>query len=94
MPTYIGAIETMAQGCANTAMTVHMHSTVHRFIAALGTLAQQRHYCVETVAHGKLCGSWGSEPSLDVPRGKTAPWSAPIATCGCVPSCHRPPITC
>ena len=30
MPTYIGAIETIAQGCANTAMTVHMHSTVHR----------------------------------------------------------------
>ena len=64
MPTYIGAIETMAQGCANTAMTVHMHSTVHRFIAALGTLAQQQHYFVETVAHGKLFGSWGSEPSV------------------------------
>ena len=30
MPTYIGAIETMAQGCANTAMTVHMHSRGRR----------------------------------------------------------------
>jgi alkylation response protein AidB-like acyl-CoA dehydrogenase len=68
MPTYIGAIETMAQGCANTAMTVHMHSTVHRFIAALGTSAQQQHYFTETVAHGKMFGSWGSEPSVSLSR--------------------------
>jgi alkylation response protein AidB-like acyl-CoA dehydrogenase len=27
MPTYVGVIRTIARGCANTAMTVHMHST-------------------------------------------------------------------
>ena len=44
MPTYIGVIRTIARGCANTAMTVHMHSTVMRFIDALGTAAQKRRY--------------------------------------------------
>ena len=44
MPTYIGVIRTIARGCANTAMTVHMHSTVMRFIDALCTDAQKRHY--------------------------------------------------
>ena len=41
MPTYIGVIRTIAQGCASTAMTLHMHSTVMRFIDALGTDAQK-----------------------------------------------------
>jgi alkylation response protein AidB-like acyl-CoA dehydrogenase len=68
MPSYIGAIETLATGCANTAMTVHMHSTVHRFIAALGTPAQQRRYFAETVQQGKMFGSWGSEPSVSLSR--------------------------
>src|SRR5207245_2460530 len=40
MPTYIAVVRTLAGGCANTAMTVHMHSTVMRFIAAPGTEAQ------------------------------------------------------
>src|ERR1700675_4761834 len=44
MATYIGVIRAIARGCANTAMTVHMHSTVMRFIAALGTEAQKRRY--------------------------------------------------
>jgi alkylation response protein AidB-like acyl-CoA dehydrogenase len=68
MPSYIGAIETLAKGCANTAMTVHMHSTVHRFIAALGTPAQQRRYFAENVQRGKMFGSWGSEPSVSLSR--------------------------
>jgi alkylation response protein AidB-like acyl-CoA dehydrogenase len=68
MLTYIGVIETLAQGCANTAMTVHMHSTVHRFIAALGTPQQQARYFPETVQHGKMFGSWGSEPSVSLSR--------------------------
>ncbi|HEY7204369.1 MAG TPA: acyl-CoA dehydrogenase family protein, partial [Methylomirabilota bacterium] len=59
MPTYIGVIRTIAQGCANTAMTVHMHSTVMRFIDALGTPAQKRRYFDEVVRHGRLFGSWG-----------------------------------
>jgi alkylation response protein AidB-like acyl-CoA dehydrogenase len=68
MSTYIGVIETLAQGCANTAMTVHMHSTVHRFIQALGTPAQQARYFPETVECGKMFGSWGSEPSVSLSR--------------------------
>ena len=68
MPTYIAAIRTIAGGCANTAMTVHMHSTVMRFIDALGTDAQKRRYFDEVVARGKMFGSWGSEPTVSLSR--------------------------
>src|SRR5215468_463203 len=49
MATYIGVIRVMARGCASTAMTLHMHSTVMRFIDALGTEAQKRRYYPEVV---------------------------------------------
>ena len=68
MPTYIAVIRTLAQGCANTAMTLHMHSTVLRFIDALGTDAQKRRYFDEVVRFGKLFGSWGSEPAVSLSR--------------------------
>ncbi len=68
MPTYIAAIRTIARGCSSTAMTVHMHSTVLRFIDALGTEAQKRRYFGEVVQHGKLFGSWGSEPAVSLSR--------------------------
>jgi alkylation response protein AidB-like acyl-CoA dehydrogenase len=68
MPTYIAVIRTLAQGCASTAMTVHMHSTVMRFIDALGTEAQKRRYFAEVVRDGKLFGSWGSEPAVSLSR--------------------------
>jgi alkylation response protein AidB-like acyl-CoA dehydrogenase len=68
MPTYIGVIRTIARGCANTAMTVHMHSTVMRFIDALGSEAQKRRYFGEVVRDGKLFGSWGSEPAVSLSR--------------------------
>jgi alkylation response protein AidB-like acyl-CoA dehydrogenase len=68
MPTYVAVIRTIARGCASTAMTVHMHSTVLRFIDALGTEAQKRRYFAEVVARGKLFGSWGSEPAVSLSR--------------------------
>jgi acyl-CoA dehydrogenase len=68
IPTYAAVIRTIAQGCASTAMTVHMHSTVMRFVGALGTDAQQRRYFAEVVRHGKLFGSWGSEPAVSLSR--------------------------
>jgi butyryl-CoA dehydrogenase len=68
MPTYIGVIRTIARGCANTAMTVHMHSTVMRFIDALATDGQKRRYFREVVEHGRLFGSWGSEPAVSLSR--------------------------
>jgi alkylation response protein AidB-like acyl-CoA dehydrogenase len=68
MPTYIAVIRTIAQGCASTAMTVHMHSTVMRFIEALATDAQQRRWYAEVVKHGRLFGSWGSEPAVSLSR--------------------------
>jgi alkylation response protein AidB-like acyl-CoA dehydrogenase len=68
MPTYIGVIRTLAQGCANTAMTLHMHSTVMRFIDVLGTEAQKQRYFPEVVRFGKLFGSWGSEPAVSLSR--------------------------
>jgi alkylation response protein AidB-like acyl-CoA dehydrogenase len=49
-------------------MTVHMHSTVMRFIDALGTEAQKRRYFAEVVEHGRLFGSWGSEPAVSLSR--------------------------
>ncbi len=68
MSTYVAVIRTIAQGCASTAMTLHMHSTVMRFIGALGTDAQRRRYFAEVVGHGKLFGSWGSEPAVSLSR--------------------------
>jgi len=68
MPTYVALIRTLAGGCASTAMTLHMHSTVMRFIAALGTEAQQRRYFPDVVQHGRLFGSWGSEPAVSLSR--------------------------
>ena len=68
MPTYIGVIRTIAQGCASTAMTLHMHSTVMRFIEALGTEAQQRRWFADVVERGQLFGSWGSEPAVSLSR--------------------------
>jgi alkylation response protein AidB-like acyl-CoA dehydrogenase len=68
MPTYSAVIRTVARGCANTAMTVHMHSTVMRFIDALASDAQKRRYFDEVVRRGKLFGSWGSEPAVSLSR--------------------------
>jgi alkylation response protein AidB-like acyl-CoA dehydrogenase len=66
--TYISVIRALARGCASTAMTVHMHSTVMRFIEALGTAAQKRRFFGDVVQHGKLFGSWGSEPAVSLSR--------------------------
>ncbi len=78
MPTYIRAIERLASGCTNTGMTVHMHSTVTRFIDALATEEQKVLYFREVVEDGKLFGSWGSEPET---RGGTALRLTTIAPC-------------
>ena len=69
MLTYVMVIEKLAGGCTNTGMTVHMHSTVMRFIDALGTDKQKALYYPEIVDDGKLFGSWGSEPET---RGGSA----------------------
>lgn len=62
MPTYCMVVEKLAAGCTNTAMTVHMHSTVMRFIAALASPKQKAAFYPEVVEEGRLYGSWGSEP--------------------------------
>ena len=69
MLTYIKVVERLAAGCTNTGMTVHMHSTVTRFIDALAGEEQKSFYFREVVKEGKLFGSWGSEPET---RGGTA----------------------
>ena len=68
MPSYVAVIRELAGGCASTAMTVHMHSTVMRFIDALASDAQKTRYFGEVVKHGKLFGSWGSEPAVSLSR--------------------------
>ena len=55
MPTYVRVIERLAAGCTNTGMTVHMHSTVTRFIDALSTEEKK------PFTSGK---SWRTESSL------------------------------
>ena len=55
MLTYIMVIEKLAGGCTNTGMTVHMHSTVMRFIEALCTGKQKS---------GLLPGSGGGRQAL------------------------------
>lgn len=69
MLTYLKIVERLASGCTNTGMTVHMHSTVTRFIDALCSEEQKAFYFREVVEDGKLFGSWGSEPET---RGGTA----------------------
>jgi butyryl-CoA dehydrogenase len=39
-----------------------------RFIDALGTESQKRRYFPEVVGHGRLFGSWGSEPAVSLSR--------------------------
>jgi alkylation response protein AidB-like acyl-CoA dehydrogenase len=68
MATYAAVIRAIARGCASTAMTVHMHSTVMRFIDAVGSPAQKRRFFDEVVRHGRLFGSWGSEPAVSLSR--------------------------
>ncbi len=68
MATYIAVIRTIAKGCANTAMTMHMHSTVLRFVDALGSEAQKRRYFGAAVNEGTLFASWGSEPAVSLSR--------------------------
>ena len=68
MPDYVEVIRALARGCASTAMTLHMHSTVMRFIDALGSDAQKRRYFAEVVQGGRLFGSWGSEPAVSLSR--------------------------
>lgn len=68
MATYAGVIRAIARGCASTAMTLHMHSTVMRFIDALGTEAQKRRYYAEVIERGRMFGSWGSEPAVSLSR--------------------------
>ena len=61
--TYVMVIERLAQGCASTAMTMHMHSVVQRYIDALATHEQKARLYPDVVERGKLFGSWGSEPT-------------------------------
>jgi alkylation response protein AidB-like acyl-CoA dehydrogenase len=68
IPTYLAVLEAIAAGCASSAMTLHMHSTVMRFIATLGTAEQQRRYFAEVVEGGTMFGSWGSEPAVSQSR--------------------------
>ncbi|MBM3924819.1 MAG: acyl-CoA dehydrogenase [SAR202 cluster bacterium] len=63
MLTYVMVIEKLAWGCANTAMTVHMHSIVQKYIDQLGSAEQKASFYPDVVEHGRLFGSWGSEPS-------------------------------
>ena len=62
MLPYVMVVEALAGGCANTAMTVHMHSTVQRYIDALATPEQKARLYPDVVEEGRMFGSWGSEP--------------------------------
>ena len=76
MPSYVMVLEQLAPGCSNTTMTLHMHSVVQMYIDVLGTPAQKARFYPEVVEHGKLFGSWGSEPGR---RGGASPGGTIIA---------------
>ncbi len=77
MPAYVMVIERLAYGCPSSAMTLHMHSVVQRFIDALATREQKERFYPEVVEHGKLFASWGSEPGRR--GGSHAPRRAVVA---------------
>ena len=60
--TYAHALREVARGCAATALTFNMHSTVTTFIAALGTEAQKRRIFADVVGRGARIASITSEP--------------------------------
>ena len=62
MLTYVKVIDSLAYGCTSSAMTLHMHSVVQRFLEALGSPEQKQRFYPDVVERGKLFGSWGSEP--------------------------------
>ena len=53
---YIMVLEEVARGCANTAMTLHMHSTVQRFVGELASDEQKATYYREVVEGGRPTG--------------------------------------
>ena len=66
--SYVMVLEEIAKGCSSTSMTLHMHSTVIRFIAATATAQQKARFYPEVVDGGKMFGSWGSEPNTSLGR--------------------------
>lgn len=62
MLTYITVLESLAYGCTNSTMTMHMHSIVQQVIDAIGTAEQKEVFFRDVVEDGKVFGSWGSEP--------------------------------
>ena len=67
--SYVAVLEEIAKVCANTAMTLHMHSMVTRLIAAIGNPEQKERYFREVVQNEKMFGSWGSEPGVSITSG-------------------------
>ncbi len=66
--TYVMALEEIAQGCTNTAMTLHMHNTVQQFISHLCIPEQKARFYPEVVQGGKLFGSWAAERGTSFTR--------------------------
>ena len=67
--SYALVLEEIAKACANTAMTVHMHTMVTRLIAAIGSTEQKERYFRAVVEGGEMFGSWGSEPGVSIASG-------------------------
>ncbi len=65
---YVRVLEEVAKGCINTSMTLHMHSTVMKFIAALATPEQKKRLYPEVLDGGKIFASWASEAAVSLGR--------------------------
>jgi alkylation response protein AidB-like acyl-CoA dehydrogenase len=68
---YARVLKELAQGCASTAVSFHMHHAVVDFLDSFGTGEQKGHYYGAVTGRGALIGSWGAEPSTT--------WAGPIA---------------
>lgn len=66
---YTDVVRTLASGCASTALTFNMHSTVLRLIDALGSPEQKEEVFGAVVDEGALVASLTSEPQSSL-RGR------------------------
>ena len=63
IPTYVAVQNTLAQGCASTALTFNMHCAIVDFLGQIASGAQKDRYYGEIVEDGAIIASITSEPA-------------------------------
>jgi hypothetical protein len=71
--TYVMVMHEIAKGCTNTAMLLHMHSSITHFLITLGT-PEQKERVASLVRDGKIIASHGGE------SGTSTQWNRKLDT--------------